>query len=65
MRADQKTEALAVPQHAIGSPVEDQEPSVLEADYASLKHLTTELQAALQEVSALSSRPGLDIKVKR
>ena len=48
--------APAVPQHAIGSPVEDQEPSVLEADYASLKHLTTELQAALQEANSLHQR---------
>ena len=45
-----------MPQHAIGSPVEDQEPSVLEADYASLKHLTTELQAALQEANSLHQR---------
>ena len=45
-----------MPQHAIGSPVEDQEPSVLEADYASLKHLATELQAALQEANSLHQR---------
>ena len=43
-----------MPQHAIGSPVEDQEPSVLEADYASLKHLTTELQAAIKQANRLT-----------
>ena len=42
--------------HAKGSPVEDTEPTVMEADYASLKHITTELQAALQEANSLHQR---------
>jgi hypothetical protein len=50
------TYLLKLHTHAKGSPVEDTEPTVMEADYASLKHITTELQAALQEANSLHQR---------
>lgn len=50
------TYLLKLHMHAKGSPVEDTEPTVMEADYASLKHITTELQAALQEANSLHQR---------
>jgi hypothetical protein len=50
------TYLLKLHTHAKGSPVEDTEPTVMEADFASLKHITTELQAALQEANSLHQR---------
>ena len=50
------TYLLKLHTHAKGSPVEDTEPTVMEADFASLKHVTTELQAALQEANSLHQR---------
>lgn len=40
----------------IGSNMDDAPPVTMQADYASLKHLTTELQAALQEANSYHQR---------